>query len=187
MRMLKRAAKAAFVTTPLAIAGWHMNRYLFLWCLRLWHRATYPACPSCDQGVLERAPDAGVWRCGVCAFEAHGTLDLLGVREFARHHRQTRAQALLSTAEREHLKGIVGHHVRASRALFVVATALAAGGAGLAASGSTWLVVGQWLAFAVMFSVFALKRSYRAWQVTHGRLFDEGAAWHWLRHEKWLR
>lgn len=197
-----KVAKFVTVTMPLSMFGWHLNKSIFLWGRSLWAHSVNPTCPDCDTGILLVQHDAhptldqrdGVpdsrplqpWVCNHCGFGMLAPTTSQGIREVANNHRLARARVLfgeLSMAERQEFGR---KHRIASRIFFVAATLIAANGIYLFATAAPFIVALNWLSFAFMFWVFGMKRSYRAWQVVTGHIFQEGAAKHWFDHEKWL-
>mgnify|MGYP001056113911 CR=1 FL=1 len=198
----KRAAKFTFVSMPLSILGVNQLRAGNATITSLWKSVVSPACPECDQGVMLRQgssadavtevePDGGVvtlypWRCTKCSFGFLEVDDLKVVREGCIRHRNERVAAEMTTIEAEERAAIARGHRMQSRAFFGAAAVALIGFLYMLASGASFLLAVNWLSFAFLFWVFALKKSYRAWQVTTGTLFVEGAFWHWLKHEKWI-
>ncbi|AOL20345.1 MULTISPECIES: hypothetical protein [Xanthomonas] len=82
---------------------------------------------------------------------------------------------------------LVAGHVRVSRFWWGCAAACLVGALYMIANQAPLMVAVNWLAFAVLAGVFGLKRSYRAWQVETGTLFQQGAFRHFVNHERWFR
>ncbi|MBE0315565.1 hypothetical protein [Xanthomonas citri] len=92
--------------------------------------------------------------------------------------------AQLRANERQRL---IAGHVRVSRFWFGCAAVLIVGGLYMVASQTPLMAALNWLAFALLAGVFGLKRSYRAWQVETGTLFQQGAFRRFVSHERWFR
>jgi hypothetical protein len=196
-----RTGRLLFVTIPAGLVSWQLNQQLFTWLRSLWARAVQPACPQCEAGVMKRArsretvvfpsqspPSASVsgWVCTSCGFEVVASSRRALSSDMARY-RQERALSVfqaLSGLSRHHL---IRRHQRGARILFAVAALTFVWFVHIVVSGVPMRIALTWGAFSVMFAILGLKRSYRAWQVDSGRLFEPGAFTHWFRHEKWLR
>ncbi|MDB6011333.1 MAG: hypothetical protein JWL65_3583 [Gammaproteobacteria bacterium] len=199
LKPVARAARLVFVTIPAGLVGWQLNQQLFAWVRSLWGRAVQPACPHCDGGVMIRArgnnmtsvspnavgPSLSGWVCTSCRFAVLASNPRALSNDVA-HYRRERALSVfrtLSGATRSHL---VRRHRRGARILFAVAVLTFAWFVHMVVAGVPMRVALTWGAFSLMFAVLGLKRSYRAWQVASGRLFEAGAFAHWFRHERWL-
>lgn len=84
-------------------------------------------------------------------------------------------------------QNLIAGHVRVSRFWFGCAIACLVGALYMIANQAPFIVAVNWLAFAILAGVFGLKRSYRAWQVETGTLFQQGAFRHFVNHERWFR
>ena len=198
----RKAAKFAFVAVPAGIFGWQLNKRLFFWLRSLWSRSVNPACPSCDGGVLysQASVDPVLehdahsasprqlypWVCNHCGWAVLESLDAKRVREVVARARAERAMAAFPLIEMAEREAISKKHRVGSRIFFGVAALTFANGVYMLASGMSVFLVLNWMSFSFMFWVLGMKRSYRAWQVTSGHLFEEGALKYWLKHEKWL-
>jgi uncharacterized membrane protein len=197
-----KAAKFTFVTAPLSIFGWQLNKRLFMWLRSFWSRSVNPACPKCDEGVLisqssvapvfdqseggERPRQLYPWVCNHCGFAMLETLAPKAVREVAGRLRMERARSVFSELELHERSQFAQKHQVASRIFFGVSALVFIGCIYMIATGASLILSLNWASFAFMFWVFGMKRSFRAWQVLSGHIFEQGAARYWLAHEKWL-
>jgi len=196
----KKAAKYAFVSMPLSILGINQLKSGNQHLLALWRSLSNPVCPSCDKGVMVIDEEQGqvvdqssnsqvhllhTWVCNNCGWGCLEVNDPRKVNQGCILYRNERAKASMTElqfAEREEISR--GHRLQ-SRAFFIAASIGAVGFIYMIATGASFMLAINWIAIAFAFWVFALKKSYRAWQVTTGNLFVEGAFWFWLKHEKW--
>lgn len=199
LRPVARAARLVFVTIPAGMVGWQLNQQLFTWLRSLWKRAVQPACPHCEGGVMVRAggdETAAVspsslatslsgWVCTSCRFGMLASNPRALSGDIARYRRE-RALSVFRTLSRPTRDHLVLRHRTGARILFAVGALIFVRFVYLVVAGVPMRVALTWGAFSLMFGVLALKRSYRAWQVATGRLFEPGAFAHWFRHEKWL-
>jgi hypothetical protein len=125
------------------------------------------------------------WVCTSCHFAVLASNPRALSGDMARHRRE-RALSVFRTLSRPSRSHLVLRHRRGARILFAVAALTFARFVYGVIAGLPMRVALTWAAFSVMFGVLGLKRSYRAWQVATGRLFEPGAFAHWFRHEKWL-
>ncbi len=200
-----KAIKFAFVKIPQGIVGWQLNKQMYGHVRNNWARATSPACPECDAGIMlcddSEAPtiveqNAGAprkkqellypWQCADCGFSLLAPKDAGAVRKIVAQRRAVQAESAFSDMEMAERQAIARRHRIGSRIFLVVALLTFLNFAQMVAFGVSWFVTLNWLSFSLMFAVFGMKKSYRAWQVTSGHVFEEGAFWHWLKHEKWL-
>lgn len=197
-----KAAKFTFVTVPLSIFGWQLNKGLFFWVRSLWTRSINPACPDCDEGVLlcqrnveavfeqtergDRPRQLYPWVCNHCGYGLLESLDHKRVREVTGHHRTERARSVFTELELQEREAFSRKHRIASRIFFVASLLTFANSIHMLASGLSMIPTLNWASFSLMFWVFGMKRSYRSWQVMSGHIFEHGAARYWFKHEKWL-
>ncbi len=207
VKLRKNAGKAfkfAFVKIPQGIVGWQLNKQMFGHLRNNWVRATSPACPQCDRGVMvcddaeeptvieqpgvprQKAEHLYPWHCNECDFSILAKQDAGALRKTVAHLRSEQAQVAFSDMEMAERNAIARRHRIGARIFFAVALLTFLNFAQMMAFGVSWLVTINWLAFSLMFAVFGMKKSYRAWQVISGHLFEEGAFLHWVKHEKWL-
>ena len=197
-----KAAKFTFVTAPLSVFGWQLNKRLFIWIRTFWTRAINPACPQCDSGVLlsqrgaepvlepsengDRPRRLYPWVCHHCDFGLLASLDPRAVREVVGRHRLARARSTFTALQLAEREEFARKHRLASRMFFGMAAFNFTYFVYMLGSGASLLLALNGAAFALMFWVFGMKRSYRAWQVLSGHIFEQGAARYWFKHEKWL-
>lgn len=195
-----KAAKFALVTVPLSVFGWQLNKGLFSWLRSSWTRSISPACPECDQGALishldvepvfERSNDRPrrlyPWVCNHCGYALLEESSLSRVHEVTRRLRMERAYAAFTDMEQQERNAISRQHKIASRLFFATSGLMFLSTVYMLATGASSMPILNWASFSLMFWVFAMKRSYRAWQVTSGHIFERGAARYWFKHEKWL-
>lgn len=199
---VRKAAKFTFVTIPSGLFGWTLNKRLFGWLTSYWRRSTSPACPECDSGVLlVQVQDDGLspeaegdgaerrlypWVCTSCGHALLEERNPVKVREVVAVRRRERLLQTLGELRLRQRQDIAKRHKVASRIFFAVAMLTFLNFVRLLAMNVSFIVAANWASFALMFFVFGMKSSYRAWQVVGGHLFEEGAFWHWFKHEKWL-
>jgi hypothetical protein len=196
---IRKAAKFAFVSIPAGLAGWQLNKHMFMWLRSFWKRSVSPACPECDAGVMlcdnqaESAPDAAgdtkrlyPWVCNHCSYAILETADVSQVRAVVTARRNERARAMFSDLQLQERDVLARRHKIGARIFYVFSLLTFINFVHMLATGAAFIVAINWAAFALMFAVFGMKKVYRAWQVTSGQLFKTGAFWHWLKHEKWL-
>lgn len=196
---IRKAAKFAFVSIPAGLAGWQLNKHMFMWLRSFWKRSVSPACPECDAGVMlcdnqaESAPDAAgdtkrlyPWVCNHCRYAILETADVSQVRAVVTARRNERARAMFSDLQLQERDVLARRHKIGARIFYVFSLLTFINFVHMLATGAALIVAINWAAFALMFAVFGMKKVYRAWQVTSGQLFKTGAFWHWLKHEKWL-
>lgn len=200
-----KAMKYAFVKIPQGVVGWQLNKRMFGVLRNNWTQATSPACPECDGGIMlcddteasavfEQAPVEAAakpqrlypWHCSTCQFGILAPNDASQVRKSVARIRGEHARAAFSDLEMQERNAIARRHRISSRIFLGVALLTFLNFAQMVAFSVSWIVTINWLSFSIMFAAFGLKKSYRAWQVTSGHLFEEGAFWHWFKHEKWL-
>jgi hypothetical protein len=198
LKPVSKTAKFTFVTLPLSVFGWQLNKRLFFWIRSLWTRSVSPACPECDSGILQCQRDAEPmfaqgdarrlypWVCDHCGYAMLESLDVKRVRDVSGRLRAERARASFSELEIQEREKFAGRHKIASRIFFTVTALLLARSIYMLATGLPVILSLNWASFAFMFFVFGMKRSYRAWQMMTGHIFETGAVLYWLRHGKWL-
>ncbi|ATS89990.1 hypothetical protein NY98_12340 [Xanthomonas citri pv. fuscans] len=99
----------------------------------------------------------------------------------------TRVREQFAQLRADECRQLLAGHVRVSRFWWGCAAACLVGALYMIANQAPLMVAVNWLAFAVLAGVFGLKRSYRAWQVETGTLFQQGAFRHFVNHERWFR
>lgn len=200
-----KAIKVAFVKIPQGLIGWQLNKQMYGHVRNNWTRATSPACPECEGGVMlcddsdeptviaqvDGAPRKKQeflypWKCTDCGFSILATKNSGAIRKIVTRIRGEHAQAAFTELEMQDRQAIARRHRISSRIFFVVALLTFLNFAQMVAFGVSWIVTINWFSFSLMFAVFGMKKSYRAWQITSGHLFEAGAFWHWFKHEKWL-
>lgn len=196
----KKVGKFAFVDMPLSLIGVNALKMGNKQIADLWKSLSYPVCPHCDKGVLQCQYDEQVldqltdgttrqlspWMCNNCGFAFLAENDLNAVRKSAVRYRNERVKCQLTEMELAEREGIAKGHRLQSRAFFISSMLSVVGFIYMLASGAAFLLALNWLSIAFALWVFAMKKSYRAWQVTTGQLFVAGAFWFWFKHEKWL-
>ena len=196
---IRKAARFAFISVPAGLLGWQLNKHMFMWLRSFWKRSVSPACPECDAGVMlcdtqtDPVPDAGdaavrlhPWVCNHCSYAILETADVSQVRTVVTARRGERARAMFSELQLQERDGLARRHKIGARIFYVFSLLTFINFVHMLATGAALIVAINWAAFALMFAVFGMKKVYRAWQVTSGQLFETGAFWHWLKHEKWL-
>lgn len=195
---LGKAAKFGLVTMPLSIFGWELNKQLFFAIKKNWARAVHPVCPSCETSTLQKlnpitetishehdGKPLVPWRCPNCGYGVLAANNKELHSAVQAHHASQISQKVAAIAPEERQKFVRGHQM-ACRIFYAVSVLTFLWAMVLIASGVKWLIAINWLACAVMFFIFGLKRAYRSWQAQHGQLFQKGAFVRWLSHEKWL-
>lgn len=200
---LGKAAKFTFVSIPAGLIGWQMNKGLFFWLRSFWAKSVNPACPECESGILlcdaktdeplagDGAPERDKarlhpWICNQCDYAILETANVNKVRQVATARRRDRAQESFSHMQMEERQAIARKHKIGARIFYTFALLTFINFVYMLANGAAIIVAINWAAFALMFSVFGMKKIYRSWQVTSGHLFETGAFWYWFKHEKWL-
>jgi hypothetical protein len=140
-----------------------------------------------DTASMDLATDPSLagWVCTSCRFAVLASNPRALSRDIARY-RQARALSVFQTLPYLARSHLVSRHRRGARILFAVAALTFAWFVHLVVADVPMRVALTWGSFSLMFAVLGLKRSYRAWQVSSGRLFEPGTFAYWLRHEKWL-
>lgn len=200
----KKVAKFTFISMPLSILGFNQLRMGNQQIKALWRSNFNPSCPECNSGILVKSEEGetvvdqpkGVdqsrilhpWTCSneSCRFAFLEEDDLKKVKDAARRYRNESVKASLTDMQYEEIERISKSHRMHSRAFFVACFIAAAGAFYMAATGSGILLALNWLSISFALWVFAMKKSYRSWQVKTGQLFVEGAFWFWFQTEKWI-
>lgn len=191
-----KAAKFTFVSMPLSILGVNHLKMGNEQIRDLYRSLNAPACPECQRGGLHRHADEEkdgdtlyAWQCSNkdCDFSILGPADVNAVRQIATARSAERGRQRLAFLDDPERGRLIRAHLRSSRFLWACAAVLIAGFIYMLASGASVMLSLNWLAFGIMTSVFALKRSYRAWQVETGTIFVEGAFFRFVQHGKWVR
>jgi len=192
----KRVARFVGVSMPASMFGINQLRMGNEHVADLYRSLTNPVCPECNQGTLalQRTPgdDTGMadqefpWICTRCKQVYIASADVREVRKLVAVERNTQAARRMTVLQLEERASIRRNHVMRSRWLFGCCFCLAAGFLYMLASGATILLSLNWLALALSMFVYAMKASYRAWQVTTATIFVRGSFRHWLSHERWF-
>lgn len=197
----KKVAKFAFISMPLSVLGVNQLRLGNRHIKDLWQSTFNPLCPECDQGILIKR-DGGEqqidqtsggetrvyhpWGCSSCAFGFLEEDDLNKVKAAAIRYRNERVKASLTTIEYDEIQRIANAHRLHSRAYFVVSLLATVGCFYMLATGAGLMIALNLLSIAFALWVFAMKKSYRCWQVKTGQLYVNGAFWVWFQTEKWI-
>lgn len=204
MSLINKAGKAvkfATITVPLGVVGWTFNKKMFAFSRGFWTRSVNPSCPMCERGVLmcnhdaepAQQPDGSKgsvplfpWVCTDCAFTVYEPRNPAGVRHTVSLLKQQQAKAAFTELELADRERFAKGHRTSSRIFYVAATLMFGNFIRLLIENAPLLIAINWLCFSFMFWVFGMKRSYRAWQIANGHLFEKGAFAYWFKHGKWL-
>lgn len=203
MSLISKAGKAAkftVVTVPLGILGWNHNKKMFMFLRGFWSRSVNPSCPECDRGVLlcdkttptsvknagKAATQLFPWTCSDCQYTLYEPANPSAVRSTVALLRQEQAKATFTEMELAEREQIAKRHRLSCRIFYVAAAFTFANFIRLLMINAPLMFSVNWLCFAFMFWVFGMKRSYRAWQIANGHLFEKGAFSYWFKHGKWL-
>jgi hypothetical protein len=195
-----KAAKFAVVTVPLGIIGWNQNRKTFMFLRGFWTRSVNPSCPECERGVLlcdtatpTNVKNAGKastqlfpWVCSDCQYTLYEPRNPTAVRGAVALLKQQQAKAAFTELELAERELIAKRHRLSCRIFFVAAALTFANFIRLLIINAPLMFSVNWFSFAFMFWVFGMKRSYRAWQIANGHLFEKGAFAYWFKQGKWL-
>lgn len=192
----KRAAKFTFVSMPASMFGINHLKMGNQQIRDLYRSLSAPTCPECQRGGLHRQSDAEKnsaalypWECSNkdCDFSILGPADVNSIRKIVIARSAERGRHRLAFLDDPERVRLIRSHLWSARFLWACAAVLVAGFIYMIASGATIILSLNWLAFGFMTSVFALKRSYRAWQVETGAIFEEGAFLRFFKYGKWVR
>ena len=196
---MKKVVKFTTVTAPLNIIGWNHNKRMFNTIRTYFTRSVNPPCPMCDSGVMVCVKTLGTvpsatkaseplhsWGCTGCDFGLLEIDNKKRVREVVTRMRWTRAKQAFTQVEQDERLRIARTHRIASRIFFVMAAVIFANCIRFIVTGEPVMMTLNWASVTLMFWVSGMKRSYRAWQVAEGHLFEEGAFWYWFKNASWL-
>lgn len=196
-----KTARFTFISMPASIFGWNLNKLLFARLRSYWKHTTSPVCPQCDHGFLScdtsdspiidqadngQQRDLYPWQCSHCDFVILGEPNAALIRETCSRIRADYAKTEIDEIEAQEREAISTRHKISSRLFYGFAFLIFLGFLYMTITGASIIVCINWLSFSFMFSVWGLKRSYRAWQILTGHVFEEGAFWYWLKNERWL-
>jgi len=199
----KKAAKFTFISMPMALLGVNQLRMGNQQIKALWQSTFNPSCPECDRGILlirdrsehdiEQSAEGNTrvlypWCCSDpnCGFGFLEEDNIKKVKAGALRYRNERVKASLSDIDYAEIVRISRSHRLHSRAFFVASLVGAIGCFYMLATGAGIMIAINWLSISFALWVFAMKKSYRCWQVMTGQLFVEGAFWAWFQNEKWI-
>ena len=194
----KSAAKFIFVKIPAGILGVNTLRSNHQTIKALYETLANPACPKCSGGVLtvRGGVDASdrdnpnlkyTWACNRCEFMILGGADKRSIIPTLTAIRQEQSLGLFDGLEPDERQKFVKAHTLHSRIFFLASLAFFLGFCWMLLRGDGLLLSINWIALALCMFIFALKKSYRAWQVENGVLYVQGAFKSWFNNEKWFR
>lgn len=193
----RNTARFVFVKIPAGVLGINTLRSNNETIRQLYETLSNPTCPECSGGVLTlRDADAPAvespslkytWACNRCDFMILGTKDKRSIIPALTAMRQARSLSLFDGLEESSRKSMVRSHTIQSRIFLGAATVFFLGFCWMLLQGNPILLSINWMVMAFCMFVFALKKSYRAWQVENGVLYVQGAFKSWFNNEKWFR
>lgn len=191
-RGTKKAAKFTFVWMPARILGLHGLRAGNQTIKYLWSNVTSPTCPSCDTGHLQLGHDEVdssqhlyPWTCASCGYTVLAGCNrkaVMAITSELRSHRIAASLKDMDTTDRHEI--IRGHRLQ-SRIYFMAAALTLIGFFYILLRSSSLLSALNWFAFATLFWLGGMKKSYHAWLVQTNNLFT-GSFWQWFKDQKWL-
>jgi hypothetical protein len=206
MKVIRGAGKAAkfvFWSMPLSVFGIHHLMQGHRQMTAMWKTLANPICPSCDGGVLLKQdnPDDEdstleqtvqghnqlcTWSCHQCGYTLLAPTQIDQAKSIAANMQQKRLAAELGEVGVEEREKLANKHCISSRIFYTCSIIVFVGFLYFIMSGKSIMLSVNWLAIAVMLWIFAMKRSYRAWQVISGRIFEKGTFLYWVKNEKWM-
>ena len=192
----KGALKYVFVKIPAGILGVNTLRSNHQTIKALYETISNPACPKCSGGVLTVQGNAKggdnpnlkhTWACNRCDFMILGSADKRSIIPTLTAIRQEQSLGLFDGLEPDERQKFVKAHTLHSRIFFAASLAFFLGFCWMLLRGDGLLLSINWIALALCMFIFALKKSYRAWQVENGVLYVQGAFKSWFNNEKWFR
>lgn len=186
MKILKSAFKFIFSSVPKGLIGTNQLSQGNSVIKTLLINIKNPVCPNCNKGVLleNKKEIDTTYTCNKCSYsvvsekeEIHHTISKV--------NREKYKNLPLHDNEGE-IKKILMNHIYTSRVFFFLSLMSFLYSCYLIVIHASWMDVLNALSISLIFVVYGMKRSYRAWQVLSGNLFIPGSFLRWLQNEKWL-
>lgn len=208
MRIFKTAKKVGvftFITIPLSLLSFHQLKMGNSVIKSLWQSINSPVCPDCNKSILEESdtidieklfidvkdsnetsnPHLKKYYCSKCNFSLISSSNELTLKIMSYRKIKFQKEIVESGREKER-QSLIRQHTHSSRILFFFSLLGFLGFLYLIMNGSSIIIAANWFCIAATLSIFAMKKSYRAWQVETGNIFIKGAFIHWLTYGKWF-
>lgn len=191
----KRAARFTFVDMPLSILGWRHIQANNGYIRDLFRTLRNPQCPECGRGVMhlpaDTQPDDKAlygWECSAhCGFRVFAPQDPREIARIVEARMELRGKQRLAFLTDQQRGKLIRSHLLKSRAYWTADALVFFMFARQLATGAPVMVVLSVLSLCLLFSVYAIRWSYRAWQVRTGTLFVPGAFVRYVRDMLWIR
>ncbi len=186
----KKTVKYVAWDMPSAIFGVPVLRAGSRTIRDLYRSLTWPVCPQCQKGTLEREmpSDPGAtethWGCHQCKSVFWAPVDPRAANLVFAAARHEKAVEIMSHLADTSLSRLIRGHRWRSRWYYGMAVVFLGSFLFNIALGAGFMALLNWLILAAVMAIFGLKASFRCWQVTHGVVFEPGAfrRWFWRGH-----
>lgn len=188
----KKTVKYVAWGMPSAILGVPMLRAGSRQIRDLYRSLTWPICPQCQKGTLERrdpndpAAVETSWHCRQCKSVFMAPVDPRDANLFfTASRRETAIEAVAHLADTSRAALMRGHRWR-SRWYFGTAAVFLGSFLVNIALGAGFMALLNWLILTSVMFIFGLKASYRCWQITNGVIFEPGSFRRWFWRGRWF-
>lgn len=194
LKNTKKAVKFAFVSMPLSIFGWRNISSNHQHLKDLVSTFKNPHCPVCDKGVMFVHNDAHAdenalypWTCSQgCGFGVFTQRDLGSINKVLLPLITKKGRAKLNGMSEEEQAELIKAHTRQSHMFWIFAALCILIALYSFATGTLTVTCVSILSMTVPFSIYAIKWSYRAWQVRTGTMYVEGLFKRYVKSGLWI-
>lgn len=198
-KKIKSAGRFFFVSMPLKIFGWNQLKAGNSIIKSLWSDFHDPICSRCETGTISYVSRKGadesldnnernihIYSCSKCGYTINCTKDELKQHIISDRNEKYKSYSSDSRNQKQ-LSKTVRNHIFTSRCVYVISLCFLFYSCYLIGSGKPWLMVINYLSITATTCIYAMKRSYRAWQILTNHLFIPNSFIKWLMNGRWVQ
>ena len=192
MNMFKKSLsslKFVFIDIPSYLIGARQLKSANDYIGDLYKTLKNPICPECNKSALiikeRNNVDEGLcfWSCVNCSFYIVAEIN---EKKLQQELNKIRISKYNNNIKESDLLKIKNNHKRISRIMYIFSIIPLLGSFYMIANESPILIALDWWCVFFVIYLYAMKRSYRYWQINTGNLFITGSFFKWFKEEKWF-
>ena len=195
-KKIKSAGRFIFISMPLKLFGWNQLTSNHSLIKSLLSDLRSPICPICETGTLTIYQDekiinpsisnSNIYACTKCSYSLNCSKEEL--KTLIINERSKKYEKFSNDIHnKEHLSKIVKTHIITSRLFYFISFCILFFAFYLIVTGKPWLIAINYLSITLTVFLYAMKRSYRAWQILTGNLFIKNSFVKWLMNGRWIQ
>lgn len=198
-KKIKSAGRFFFISMPLKIFGWNQLKSGNSIIKSLWSDFHDPVCSRCETGTISSVEKKTVnnplenkqkhihtFACSKCGFSIDCTKEELSEHIITDRNNKYKVYSS-DLKNQEQLSKTVRNHIVTSRFVYIISLCFLFYSCYLIGSGKPWLMVINYLSITITTCLYAMKRSYRAWQILTNHLFIPNSFIKWLMNGRWVQ